>query len=325
MEFNSQLGIIKAPVLSSAKDRTKMRREKAYMQSPKDVHGNDERFETVMNSSARAPTADICIHPWRYRVQPFRIVNNLYYVGNSNVSSHLIDTGQGLILLDTTFPQTVYLVLESIRRLGFNPDDIRYVLHSHGHYDHFGGTKAIVELTGAATALGKDDVTILVDRPELSYAPEYGVEFHETFHVDKALSDGDTVSLGNTTIRCVHIPGHTRGSMSYFFNVSHEGRKYTVANHGGPGINTLSNKYLERYGLSEDRRRDYLNSLKKLEKRTVDIFIAIHPSQNDTLKKRRRIARQNNPFIDSQAWPTFLHTLQAKFAEAFSPASGDLP
>ena len=72
---------------------------------------------------------DIRIHPWNYDVEPFRITNGLYYVGNKFLSSHLIDTGDGLILLETTFPQTVYFLLESIRRLGFDPHDIHTISH----------------------------------------------------------------------------------------------------------------------------------------------------------------------------------------------------
>jgi metallo-beta-lactamase class B len=268
--------------------------------------------------------ADICMYPWKYRVEPFRIAGNLYYVGNSDVSSHLIDTGEGLILLDTTFPQTAYLLLESIRRLGFNPDDIRYVLHCHGHYDHFGGTRALVELTGAETALGKADIPILKDRPELSWAPEYGTEFYETFDVDSPLSDGDTVSLGNTEIECVHTPGHTPGSMSYFFKVCHQGRDCTVGIHGGPGLNTLSDAYLQAHSLPAAARQDYTSSLETLRSREVDIFIGAHPGQNDTLGKRARMADHQNPFIDPGAWPTFLHQLEENARQAFY-VTGDGP
>lgn len=262
-------------------------------------------------------TADICIHPWEYRVDPFRIAGNLYYVGNRDVSSHLIDTGEGLILLDTGFPQTVYLLLESVRRLGFNPDDIRYILHSHGHYDHFGGTRAIVELTGAKTALGKQDIMILTERPELSWAPEYGVEFYETFQVDRSLSDGDALSLGSTTVESLHIPGHTPGSLSYFFTVHHQGAEYTAGIHGAPGLNTLSDEYLKKYGLSFDARQTYMNSLVKLRQQTVDIFIGAHPGQNDTFGKRARMSENQNPFIDRQAWRSFLDTLEQNARKAF--------
>jgi len=202
--------------------------------------------------------AEICLRPWKFRAQPFRIAGGLYYVGNANVSSHLIDTGDGLILLDTAFPQTVYLLLESIRRLGFSPDDIAYILHCHGHYDHFGGTRAIVELTGAKTFLGEADVEILESRPELSWAPEYGVEFYESFEVGTLLRGGEVVSLGHTSVECVATPGHTPGSMSYFFDVVEKERKYTAGIHGGPGLNTLTGEYLERYGLLPSRRHDYV-------------------------------------------------------------------
>ena len=261
--------------------------------------------------------AEICTHPWKYQVKPFRIAGNLYFVGNKDVSSHLIDTGEGLILLDTAFPQTTYLLLESIRLLGFDPMDIQLIVHCHGHYDHFGGTRAIVELTGAKTALGKDDVFILTTRPELSWAPEYGVDFYESFKVDRQLSDGDKIILGKTTIDCVHIPGHTPGSMAYFFEIKDQGENLIVGIHGGPGLNTLTEEYLLAYDLSLDNRRHYLASLEKLKTRSVDIFLGAHPGQNDTLAKCERMTSANNPFIDKQGWSTYLSQLELNAIQAF--------
>jgi metallo-beta-lactamase class B len=263
---------------------------------------------------------EICMHPWQFAVAPFRIAGTIYYVGNRNVSSHLIDTGDGLILVDTAFPQSAYLLLESIRRLGFNPDDIKCILHSHGHYDHFGGTRAIVELTGARTFLGENDIEILEELPELSWAPEYGVRFHETFAVDHALRDGEVISLGNTSIQCVHIPGHTPGSMAYFFETVDRGRIYRVGIHGGPGLNTLTDVYLLDYGLPTSRRVDYMTSLRRLQEERVDIQLGAHPAQNDTLGKRARMAEQRNPFIDGAAWSRFLEDLETRAREAFGPA-----
>jgi len=262
--------------------------------------------------------ADICIHPWDYWVEPFGIADGLYYVGNSDVSSHLIDTGEGLVLLDTAFPQTVYLLLEAVRRLGFDPDDIRWILNCHGHYDHFGGTRALVELTGAKTALGRDDLFILDERPELSWAPEYGVEFHETFVVDLPLADGHVFRLGRLALECVHIPGHTPGSMAFFFEVEHEGATKTVGMHGGPGLNTLSDAYLTAYGLPMTAKRDYMASLARLRSRRVDLFIGAHPGQNDTLGKRERMTDDVNPFIDPDAWPQFLDGLERSATAAFA-------
>ena len=261
--------------------------------------------------------ADICMRPWEFAVRPFRIAGDLYYVGNSDVSSHLIDTGDGLLLIDTAFPQTAYLLLESVRRLGFDPDDIRTIVHCHGHYDHFGGTKALVELTGARTAMGEDDAFILADQPELSWAPEYGVEFYESFGLDIPLRDGQVIRQGDIEFECLHIPGHTPGAMAFVFQVEERGVEYTVGLNGGPGLNTLTDEYLTQYGLSLEARAHYLSSLDKLKARHVDITLGAHPGQNDTLGKREGIGREGNPFIGADEWPAFLSQLEANAREAF--------
>jgi len=255
-------------------------------------------------------THDICMRPWEFAVEPFRIIDKLYYVGSRNVSSHLIDTGEGLMLIDTGFPQTVYLLLESIRRLGFDPDDIEYIVHCHGHYDHFGGTRAIVELTGAKTCLGEGDLEILDDRLELSWAPEYGVEFYEVFDVDVPLNGGDVVSLGNVSIECMSIPGHTPGAMAFFFEMTEKGEKYTVGMHGGPGLNTLQDAYMEKNSLPKSRREDYMKSLMRLKERTVDITLGAHPGQSNTFGKRDGMTEERNPFIDREFWPKLLERLE---------------
>lgn len=260
---------------------------------------------------AQTEIEDACLHPWDYAVDPFRIAGRLYYVGNREVSSHLIDTGEGLILLDTGFPQTLYLLLESIRRLGFDPADLHTIVHSHGHYDHIGGTRAIVELTGAATAMGQEDAFILTERPELSWAPEYGVDFHETFTLDMPLRDGQTLTLGDTEIECAHTPGHTPGCMSYRFTVRDEGVDYVVGIHGGTGLNTLTDEYLAKYGLSHEYRRLYLASVQRLKAWTVDIHLGSHPSISDILAKRDRMDGGVNPFVDATAWPDYLSGLEA--------------
>ena len=260
----------------------------------------------------------VCKYPWNFRVAPFKIIDNLYYVGNRDVSCYLIDAGQGLILHDTGFPQTVYLLLESIRELGFDPRDIKYIVHSHGHYDHFGGTRALVELIGAETFLGKDDIHILSSKKDLTWATEYGVKFYETFDVNHPLIDRNMIGLGNISIRCAAIPGHTPGAMSYFFDMESGGKAYRVGTHGGPGLNTLSNEYLDRNGLPYDRRKAYLESLQKLKNEKVDIFISIHPDQNKILEKAEALKDgQDNPFINSSDWGRTLDDLEKSAIELF--------
>lgn len=261
--------------------------------------------------------ARVCTHPWEFATEPFRIAGNLYYAGNTNVSSHLIDTSDGLVLIDTTYPQTVYLLLESIRKLGFDPVAISAILHVHAHYDHLGGTRAVVELTGAETYLGEADIEIIEKRRDETWAPQYGLGFHEYFKVDHPLSGGDVVRIGETAFECVAIPGHTPGSISYFFEIREKGTTHRVGIHGGPGLNTLTDEYLTKNNLPFSRREDYLNSLDRLKRENVDIFIGPHPGQNDTVGKRDRMTDDTNPFIDASAWPRFLDDLDKRARELF--------
>lgn len=96
--------------------------------------------------------------PWIGYIKPFRMFGGLYFVGAKPAATHIIDTGDGLILLDSGYPQSLYLVTEGIREMGFSPMDIKYIIHSHGRYDYLGATKAIVELTDAKTFIGEQDV-----------------------------------------------------------------------------------------------------------------------------------------------------------------------
>ena len=139
--------------------------------------------------------------PWLGKMTPFRIFGNTYFVGTYQASCHLIDTGDGLIMIDPGYTKTAYLVINSIYQLGFKPQDIKYIINTHWHGDHIEATAAFADLTGAKTLLGRDDV---------KNAKPY-------FTPDIIVDDGDTLSLGNITIRFVHTPGHTKGTISPFY------------------------------------------------------------------------------------------------------------
>ena len=87
-------------------------------------------------------------HPARYYVKPFKIVENLYYIGDQKVCSHLIDTGDGLIVFDSGFQHSIHLMVQAIWELGFDPADIKYLIHSHEHFDHIGAANEFKDLYG---------------------------------------------------------------------------------------------------------------------------------------------------------------------------------
>lgn len=224
--------------------------------------------------------------PWEGKMEPFRIIGNVYFVGTFQASCHLIDTGKGLILIDPGYSNTLYLVVRSIYELGFNPKDIKYIVNTHWHGDHTEATAAMVDLCGAKTLIGYQDA----EKAGRYFAP------------DILIREGDTLSLGNTAISFLETPGHTKGTVSFFFETEEQGKTYRVGMFGGAGANTLAKGKFDYDGC----REDYRNSLHRLQKETVDVFLGNHTWNNDTANKGQLLETGENRFIDPQLWHTFL-------------------
>ena len=250
--------------------------------------------------------------PWEYEMKPFQITDDLWDVGDKNVAAHIKDTGEGLILFDTCYPQTTYLLLEAIRDAGFDPHDIKYIFHTHLHYDHIGATRRLVEKFGCKTFVGKDDADFLTTKTELLWHREFGVEYQEYFQPDVLLNDGDVVRLGNTEIKCITAPGHTPGTMCYLFNTVYDGKTYTAGLHGGFGMNTLTTEYMFKYGL-KGWREAYESTLNKLRNLNVDITLGAHPDFNCAFEKNDARYTDFNPFIDSEEWQIMISDAQEKY------------
>lgn len=227
------------------------------------------------------------VDPWDGRMTPFRIFGNIYFVGTYQASSHIIDTGDGLIMIDTGYANTLYLVIDSIYKLGFSPTEIKYIINTHWHGDHTEATRAIVELSGAKTLIGREDY-------------EKAKKF---FEADILVSDGDVLTLGNTTITFMETPGHTKGTLSLFFDVEEEGRAVRAGMFGGAGLNTLAKDKFDYDGC----REDYRASVRRLLGEKVDLFIGNHSWNNKTYEKYLILCEKGeNRFVDPEAWTNFL-------------------
>ena len=251
--------------------------------------------------------------PWKGAMTPFKLLGNTWFVGIRQASSHLIDTGDGLILLDTGYQENLYLLIDSIYRCGFSPYDIRYIIHSHGHIDHAAATKALVELTGAETFIGEGDRDIVNGkRGELTWAAEFEMSFNY-FEADHVLHDGDRIRLGNVCIDCVATPGHTPGVISYFWDIEEDGKVYRAGTFGGAGLNSMEKYYIEKYDLAkEDWRGAFRRSLSRCRQEKVDVFIGNHANQNQTSERYQRLLDGDKlAFVDPEAWGKFLDGCQA--------------
>lgn len=257
---------------------------------------------------------DFYDHPDAYQVEPFRIFGNLYYVGDGKVTSHLVDTGEGLILFDTGYGHTTHMLLDSIRKLGFDPMDIRIIIHSHGHFDHFGSGNELRAMTGAKVYMSAVDTQLTRENPDRALIAWGPRPEDPVCWPDEEIEDGQHICLGNTDITCILSPGHTCGTMTFLFDAVENGKALRVGYFGGTGMLTIYKDHCRKFGMPLDRCEKMKHTIQKLMPLQVDIMLGNHPAQNRTLEKRRWMLEHpgENPFLDSEAWVQFLTALEAR-------------
>lgn len=153
---------------------------------------------------------------------PYKIIGNVYYVGTKTLSSFLIVTPEGNILLDTTYERNVHTIQKSVETLGFKFTDTKYILGNHAHGDHMEGDALAKELTGAQVVVMAEDVPAL-------QAMKPGGKEHP---IDRVIHDGDTITLGGTTLVAHLTAGHTRGCTTWTMEATENGKIYNVVFHG---------------------------------------------------------------------------------------------
>ena len=160
---------------------------------------------------------------------PFQVFDNLYFVGQGEVGSYVIETSDGLILLDTLYDNEGYTEyhLGNIRELGLDPADIKYVIILQGHRDHFGGARALQQVIDAQFGIAEEDRKMMVE-----YFGEWAPR------IDFIIEEGDTLTLGDTTLHFEITPGHTPGTTSIRFSVFDNGTEHLAYLHGGPALRT---------------------------------------------------------------------------------------
>lgn len=182
-----------------------------------------------------------------WHAEPVKVFDNLYFVGMTEFSTWAVTTSDGIIVIDPIFDYSVEdEVVGGLRKLGFDPADIRYVLVSHGHGDHAGGAKFLQERYGARVLLGAADWDLL-DRDNPSWKPQRDIE----------VVDGQKLTLGDTTLELYLTPGHTEGTISTIIPLSDGTARHVAALWGGTLFNFGSDPArFEAYARSAARFRD---------------------------------------------------------------------
>lgn len=252
---------------------------------------------------------------WRQPFPPFKMIGNVYWVGTYDLSTYLITTDAGHILINTGFADTVPQIVEGVEKLGFKLSDVKILLATHAHVDHVAGLAELKRLTGAQMWMSEADAVLLEDGGVSDF--RFGDGRTQSFapvKVDRRLKDRDTIVLGGVTLTAYHHPGHTKGATSFTLTARDAGRDYRVAivNMGGinPGV-TVSG--MPKYATIAD---DYARTFAAQKALPVDVFLASHAAQFGMHDKYKPgDAYDPNRFVDPTGYRAAVERLEGVYRE----------
>jgi metallo-beta-lactamase class B len=245
---------------------------------------------------------------------PYRVAGNIYYVGSNDIALFLITTSRGHILLDSGFEASVPRLRDNIERLGFRYHDIKLILTSHAHIDHVQAHALVRQQTGAQVVVSTRDA------PFVEHGGQGETVFDGVFSwtpcpVDRRVNDGDSVTLGETTLVAHLTPGHTLGATTWTMQTRDGEKTLDVVFFPSANVNRgvkLANN--ERY---PNIARDFEHSFSVWKSLQCDLFLADHGEFYEMKEKFARSQRgeKPNPFIDPGGYRRFLARAEARFRE----------
>ncbi len=278
--------------------------------APGPRRASDAQIETAQAAPVVDETA-IAMR-WNERMAPFTIIDNVHFVGTRGLGVFLITTPQGHILIDGALAQSVPQILDNVRALGFDPSDIKYLLNTHAHYDHAAGLAGLQRASGAVMIASAADKPYL-EAGAVDHGPTSDTPFPPV-RVDRVVGDGDTVTLGGTTLTAHLTPGHSPGCTSWSMAAKDsKGLPRTVFLHCSASLGGQSLVPEAYPGMIANYRATFA----KVRTMPADVFLANHDIFFDLHAKRsRQLAGEADAFVD----PAELHRFNTEMEQGFAAA-----
>lgn len=268
---------------------------------------------------------------WTTSVVPFRIADNLYYVGSQDLASYLVVTPRGNILINANLATSPPQIRASVEALGFRWRDTKILLNSQAHFDHMAGAAEVVREIHAKNMVMDGDVSVAESGAKADFlSPSPNLPTYAPVHVDRILHDGNTVSLGGTTLIAHKTPGHTRGCTTWTMRSHLPGEPAETVRDivivGGTGFWSeyhfvaTTGHSVSYPGIAED----FQHTLSLLRSLPCDVFLGAHGGYFNMLTKLKSYP-QDGPhvFIDPAGYKAFVADSQAKFDKALSEQRTD--
>jgi len=244
---------------------------------------------------------------WNDPFPPHKVMDNMYYVGTKELASFLFVTPAGNILMNSNYEASVPVIRANVEKLGFKFSDTKILIAGHAHPDHVEGDAMVKELTGAQVVVGRVD-----EAKTKEFRP--GGKEHP---IDRLVDDGETVSLGGTTLTAHIMPGHTRGCLAWSTNLKENGKTYYAfieCSLNGRFVQTL-----DQYpGILDDFRATY----KKARTFPVELWVSSHASFYGMAEKYEKLQKRGpndpNPFVDPEGYKAHVDEYEKSFEAALA-------
>lgn len=260
---------------------------------------------------------------WDVPADPVRVVGPVHFVGTKGLGCYLITGSAGHVFLNTGMPGSGPMIEASVRKLGFDPKDVKLLLCTHAHVDHVGGHAHMKKVTGAKVAVLREEKELLESGGKADF--QYGSvgEFRfDPVTADTVFKDGDEIKLGDITLTARRTAGHTQGSATYTMTATDGGKKYTVVFPDGTGVNPGYRvaKDPSYPGIGEDYRRTF----RTLEELTPDVWLAPHTHVFDFDGKLKRAATKGvKAWVDPGGYRAWIAAQKARFEARAKARAGD--
>ena len=256
-------------------------------------------------------------HRWLYEVPAYRVAPHVWNVGGQDdVAAYLLDSGEGLILIDTGYEQTLYMLIDRIWRTGHDPRDIKMILLSHWHGDHVNGCRMLKEMSGAEVWISEiDEQQHQLHKDDTKPMPTI------PYDVEHFYDDSKPIKLGRFEIHTKLCPGHTPGATSFWFDDTDEetGKTYRCAMHGGLGVMPhMKPEMLKANGQSEEQAYRFVADCLEMAEWKVDVCMPSHLNQGNIMPNIPEDTNDYSVFLADYAWRDILMD-RAKAVMAFYP------